>query len=229
MPSSDDGELVEVALDGSGLEPVSLTYRMTMEMGGQSMSMDASVERSRTTHNEEDVWRVETSLEGPMGKASDVVYARIDTLRPVHRTIDQGPISMALDFAEDAITGTVTMPGGNTMDVDVVLDESLVSHTETALAVMPLEPGFRTRLRIFEPGMQQIQQINVAVVAAESVDTPAGNFETFQLNLESADGSGPSGKAWVTQTKPHLSVKSETTLPPMAGGARMVTELTAVE
>ena len=229
MPSADDGDFVEIALDGSALEPATVTYRITMEMAGQSMAMNTVVERSRTTHNDEEVWRVATTVELPVGEASDVAYLRVDSLRPVHRAIDQGPVSMRLDFADDAITGSVTMPGGNTVDVDIPIEESVLGHLETALAVMPLEPGLKTRVQAFEPNMQQVQQINIEVVAAESVETPAGTFDVYQLEVASADGTGISGKSWVTRAKPHLAVKSEATLPPMAGGGTMVTELISVE
>lgn len=229
MPSADGGDFVEVALDGSTLEPVALAYRITMEMAGQSMAMDTTVDRSRATHNDEQVLRVATTVESPMGQASDVVFLSIDDLRPVHRAIDQGPLSMSLDFTDDAITGAVTMPGGNTMDVDMSIEGAVLGHMETALAVMPLEPGFKTRVQAFEPGMQQLQQINIEVVATESVETPAGTFDVYQLDVVSADGNGITGKTWVTQAKPHLAVKSEATLPPMAGGGTMVTELTSME
>ena len=229
MPSADDGDFVEVALDGSALEPATLTYRITMEMAGQSMAMDTSVERSRTTHNDKEVWRVATTVESPMGQASDIAFLRVDDLRPVHRAIDQGPLSMKLDFSDDAITGAVTLPGGNTMDVDMSFEGAVLGHMESALAVMPLEPGFKTRVQAFEPGMQQLQQINIEVVAAESVETPAGAFDAYRLDVLSADGNGISGKSWVTRAKPHLAVKSEATLPPMAGGGTMVTELISAE
>ena len=229
MPSADDGDFVEVVLDGSTLQPAALTYRITMEMAGQSMAMDTSVERSKTTHNDEEVWRVATTVETPMGPVSDVAFLRIDDLRPVHRDIDQGAVSMSLDFTDNAITGTVTTPGGNTMDVDMSIEGPVLGHMEAALAVMPLEPGFKTRVKVFEPNMQQLQQINLEVVAAESVETTAGTFDVYRLDIASPDGTGISGKTWVTQAKPHLAVKSEASLPPMSGGGTMVTELTSME
>ena len=136
---------------------------------------------------------------------------------------------MRLDFSDDAVTGAVTMPGGNTMDVDMAIEGTVLGHRETALAAMPLEPGLKTRVRAFDPNMQQLQQINIEVVAAESVETPAGTFDVYRLDVVSADGNGITGKTWVTQAKPHLAVKSEATLPPMAGGGTMVTELTSME
>ena len=225
----DAGEVADVALDGSGLEPVKLTYRITLEVAGQSINMDTVVLRARATHADKEVWRVATTMESPMGKAADVAYLRIDDLAPVRRTIEQGPVKIEFDFAEAAITGSVTMPGGNTMDIDVPVEVTVTGHMETALAAMPLEPGFKTRLNMFEPGLQRVSPITVEVVAAETVETPAGRFEAYRLEITSADGTGTSGTGWVTQATPHRTVKSDATLPPMAGGGRMVTELTAVE
>ncbi|MCY4058141.1 MAG: hypothetical protein OXG44_09080, partial [Gammaproteobacteria bacterium] len=168
-------------------------------------------------------------VETPMGQVVDVAFLRIESLRPVHRAIDQGSASIKLKFADDAITGTVTMQAGNTMDIDVPVEGAILGHLETALAVMPLEPGFKTRVRLLDPNTLQLQQLDIAAVSAESVETPAGTFDVYRLDLASPDGTGISGKSWVTQSKPHLAVKSEATLPPMAGGGTMVTELTSVE
>ena len=229
MPGADDGAFVEVALDGATLAPAAMTYQTTVEMAGQSITMNTAVEWSRTTRDDVEVWRVATTVESPMGPASDVTFLRTDNLRPVHRTIDQGPLSMKLDFTDDAITGAATMPGGNTSDIDVAIAGAVVGHLETAVAVMPLEPGFKTRAEVFEPGTQQLRRINIEVVAPDSVETAAGTFDVFRLDVVSADGDGVYGKIWATRAKPHLAVKSEATLPAMAGGGTMVTELIGVE
>ena len=229
MPGADGGDLGEVALNGSALEPAVLTYRQTINMAGQSLAMDVSVEWSRSTRNGQEVWRVATTFDFPMGQATDIVFLRIDSLRPVHRVIERGPISINLDFSDDAVTGAVTMPGGNTMALDVSIEGPILGHMETALAVMPLEPGFETRVEMFDPNTRQLQRTDIEVVAAESVKTPAGTFDVYRLDVAGTDGNGISGKSWVTRTKPHLAVKSEATLPPMAGVGNMVMELTGME
>ena len=141
MPSADDGEFAEVALDGSILEPAALTYRITWKWPVSRWRWDTTVERSRTTRNDEEVWRVATTVETPMGQAYDVAFLRVGSLGPVHRAIDQGPISMSLDFTDEAITGAVAMQGGNTMDVDMSIEGAVLATWKRPVAVMHSNPG----------------------------------------------------------------------------------------
>ena len=141
--------------------------------------------------------------------------------RPAH-----GPVRVTLDFSDTVVTGEMLMPGGNATPVNVALDGPVVGHLETALAAMPLADGFRTQVHAFQPGTGSVQVLNVVVGPAESVETAAGNFETFRLDLNGDDGA--TGKIWVTQDKPHRAVKVEQTQPAM-GGAKVASVLTAVE
>ena len=66
--------------------------------------------------------------------------------------------------------------------------------------------------------------MNIVVVATESIETPAGSFETYRLELDG--GEGWSATTWVTKVKPHRSVKSHAALP-AERAQRLVTVLTA--
>ena len=219
------GEIAGLALDGAELEPATLTYRVTMEAGGQSIDLDSTVSWSRATYADQDVWRVATTIDSPMVKASDIAFLAVEDLRPLHRMIEQGPLQVLLDFADAGITGTMVVPGGNTTDVDVALEGPVVGHLDTAIALMPLAPGFETDVQVFEINMPGARRMNIVVVATESIETPAGSFETYRLELDG--GEGWSATTWVTKVKPHRSVKSHAALPAASG--RMVTVLTAVE
>ncbi len=216
----------KVVLDGETLEPETATYDVKMEAGGQTFAMASTIARSRATRDDKEVWQITSTLQSPTGDAVDTVYLREDDLIPIHRAIEQGPVRVTLDFSDTAVTGEIQMPGGATTPVNVALEGPLVGHLETALAAMPLAEGFQTQVRVFQPATASVQLLNVAVAATESVETAAGNFETYRVDLSGDDGT--TGRVWVSQTKPRRVMKGEQTQPAM-GGATVAAVLTAVE
>jgi len=218
-------EIVE--LDGTQLEPATLTYETTIEGAGQSVAMETEVSRSEATHGEEPVWRIVTTYETPAGAASDTVLLRRADLRPVHRVMEQGQVTIELNYGEAGITGLATMAGGAIMEIDVGLEAPVVGHIDTALGAMPLAPGFETTVSVFVPGMQTAQWRQIAVDGVESIQTPAGTFETYRLTVTGEDGSA--GNTWLTRSSPHVYVKSDMKMPPMAGGGRAMVVLKSME
>ena len=219
-------DLPAAALDGSMLEPATLTYDVTMEAGGQTMTMTTTVVRSRATHEGEDVWQVATTVDTPMGESKDTILLRADDLRPVHRNMQQGPARITLDYGETRIGGKISVPGQRKTPISVAVEGPLVGHVETALATMPLTVGFETQLRAFQPATGSVQLVQLAVAATESVETGAGTFEAYRVDLTGDDGS--SMRVWATRDAPHRTVKTELSQPAM-GGARVVAVLAGVE
>lgn len=215
-----------LVLDGTTLEPETLVFDVTMEVGGQSMAMRSTVARNRATHGDEEVWQVTSTVDSPMGSAVDTLYIRTSDLSPVHRNVVQGPMRVTLDYGETAITGEMLMPGAPATPVDVKIDAPVLGHLETALAAMPLAEGFETHVTAFQPGTAAVQTLHIAVAGAESVETGAGSFDAYRVELTGDDGAP--GSVWVTQTSPHRTVKMELTQPAM-GGARVVSVLASAE
>ena len=219
-------DLPAVVLDGTALEPATLTYDVTMEAGGQTMTMSNTVVRSRATHEGEEVWRIETSAQTPMGASTDTILLRIGDLRPVHRNMEQGPARITLDYGETRIGGEISMPGQRKTPISVAVDGPVVGHLETALATMPLAVGFETQLRAFQPAMGIVQLVQLVVAGTESVEAGAGTFDAYRVEVTGDDGG--SMHLWVTEAQPHQTVKTELTQPAM-GGAKIVSVLTGVE
>ncbi|HSL83069.1 MAG TPA: hypothetical protein VLF66_09845, partial [Thermoanaerobaculia bacterium] len=87
--------------------------------------------------------------------------------------------------------------------------------------------GYQTTLRSFEVGMQQRTRLwSLEVASAETVEVPAGSFETYRVAIEPLDGEGGGQTLWVTKDGPRRVVKGEGKLPPTMGGGTIVTELT---
>ena len=218
------GTLPAVALDGTTLEPATLTYDVSMEAGGQSLTMTSTVARTQAMHDGEAVWQVATTIESPMGTAVETVSLRVSDLQPVHRALEQGPVKMTLDYGDTAVVGEILMPDGTKTPINVTLDGPVVGHLETAIEAMPLAARFATQVVAFQPATG-FRRIRVEVAGAESIDVPAGSFDAYRLTLSAA--AGLSGTLWVTEAKPHRAVKSDLTQPLMGG--RIVSVLAGME
>ena len=227
MPEAESttASLPAITLHGTTLEPATLTYDVTMEAGGQSLTMVATVARTQAMHDGEAVWRVATTIESQVGTAADTVSLRVNDLHPVHRALEQGPVKVTLDYSDTAVVGEVLMPGGAKTPIDVTLEGPVVGHLETAVEAMPLAVGFATEVADFQSATASVQRIRVEVAGAEPVDVPAGRFDAYRLTLSAADGL--SGTLWVTEAKPHRAVKTDLNQP--ATGGRIVSVLASME
>ena len=199
---------------------------MTPEAGGQSLTMVSTVARTQAMHDDETVWQVATTIESQqMGTAVETVSLRVSDLQPVHRALEQGPVKMTLDYSDTAVVGEILMHGGAKTPINVTLDGPVVGYLETAVEAMPLAVGFATQVVAFQPATASVQRIEVEVAGAESVDVPAGSFDTYRLTLSAADGL--SGTLWVTEAEPHRTVKTDLNQPAMGG--RIVSVLAGME
>jgi hypothetical protein len=118
---------------------------------------------------------------------------------------------------------------------EIAIDQALeapVFGSDSALnlviTALPLAEGYGTTLRTFEVGMQQRTRLwSVSVAGSESVEVPAGAFETWRVAIQPLDDEGGEQSLWVTREEPRLVVRSEGKLPPQMGGGAVTTELLA--
>ena len=72
------------------------------------------------------------------------------------------------------------------------------------LRALPLAPGYATRINSFLPVVGQMERVSVQVRRTEAVSVPAGQFDTWVVELKSNERTT---KAWVAQTAPFPVVK----------------------
>jgi hypothetical protein len=160
---------------------------------------------------------------------SDAFVLGAESLRPRNRSVQQGPTTIEVEYGDGKVTGTIKA-GPQEIPIDEEL-EAPVFGSDTALnlviTALPLAEGYETTLRTFEVGMQQRTRLwSVEVAGSESVEVPAGTYETYRVALEALDGEGGGQTLWVTRDEPRIVVKTEGKLPPSMGGGQVVTELT---
>ena len=216
--------------DVSGLEPLTLQYSSELNMMGQQMTVASTRELQTESLDDQPVWRVETRAETPMGAAKDVFYLDAERLWPLRRAVTQGPVQVSLEYTEGTITGIMKLPGQE-MPIEVKLEAPVFGNEaalEAALAALPLAAGYKTTFRTFDLNSQKVRLWSFEVTGTESVEVPAGKFETFKVMMEAIDGNGGSGTIWISSDMPRKTVRSEFELPPTAGGGSVTMQLTSV-
>ena len=217
------------ALDGATLTEQTRTYRMTVELPDGTVHMTASTSWSRATRDGQDVWLVHLVNDSSLGRMVEDIFLRRDDLRPLHRAVEQAGVRLALDYTDSAVQGQASFPDGQDVPINVPLSAPAVGHVESALAVLPLAPGFTIELSTFEPTMQMERHWRVVVAQAETTAAPAGTFETYRLEINDPESTGAPGLYWVTRSPPHHTVQSRTTLPDTFGGGEVNVMLDEVE
>ena len=209
------------ALDGAKLTEQTRTYRMTVELPDGVVDMTTSTAWSRTTRDGQDVWLVKLVNDSSLGRMVEAIYLQRHDLRPTHRTVEQAGVRLAMDYTDSAVQGEASFPDGQDVPIDVPLSAPAIGHMESALAVLPLAPGFTVELTTFEPTMQMERRWRVVVTQTESIATPTGTFETYRLEINDPESTGAPGLYWVTRSPPHHTVQSRTTLPDTFGGGEV--------
>ncbi len=195
------------ALDGSTLSPATLKYKTKLKAGQRTMTRPTTRVLTTATHDGQPVWQIADAAQG--GAQTDTLLVDRSSLRPVQRRASgQGTVSLA--FGETSVNGTMKARGRE-VPVEMSFDQPTLASTanmEVALAALPLDEGYAAELPVFQLQQQKVATTTVRVTGTETVEVPAGSFETYVLEA-SSEGPGPSGTIHVRKTRPHHVVKAD--------------------
>jgi len=200
-------------------------YKAHFDIGGNKMPMDGT----RTITQDGNTIMVKDVAKTAMGDLLDECVFDKDTYKPITRKTSQGPATMSITHSDGKITGTMAM-NGNEMPIDMDLTEEIFGDggtLELTIASLPLEKGFQTAFKVFNIQTQKIDVKSLEVIDTEMVKTPAGDFDTFVVNIKAADGSPGSSTYWIAQ-KERITVKNKSVIPEM-NGAIYMSELSKME
>jgi hypothetical protein len=194
------------------------------------MAVNATRSVTRQIDDTQQVIVIETDSRTPMGELGDRYVIDGTSLRPIRRTIDQGPTTVNVDFGAREVSGSIEMQG-NEMPISIELEAPVFggdAGLELALAGLELRDGLRTNLRIAVVGAQQrVRYYQVEVTGPETIEVPEGEFETFRVALTAIDGEGGDQTYWIKADAPRHTVRIEGSLPPQMGGGSFTTVLGA--
>ena len=205
----------------SDLQPGTFNYKASIALGGQTIPLTV------TTVIKEDgaTWVITETADTPQGKITDVSTIEKGTLELKHRSINQGPLVVELDFKDNKATGTMTMNG---QPKPVLVDVGGIIFADGAgandvIARLPLAVNYSTTFRNFDVQKQKAQIKQLKVVGTESVTVPGGTFDAYKVELTSADNEADKQTLWIAKDS-HKVVKITATLPSL-GGALLTSEL----
>ncbi len=195
-------------MDGSKLEPATLSYDATMEMQGRSLDLSSSRTIQSSTVDGTQTWTIVEKTQTPQGTVTDSLIVDRSTLRPVSHH-QRGPLTMDITYTDTSASGTIEMRGQSTSISESFDAPTLAggTHDLIALGTMPLEPGFSTSLQVFSPQQQTVRTATFEVTGTKTVDTPVGSFETYVVDVTVGDDK-VSGTVHLRKAAPHHIVKT---------------------
>ncbi len=129
------------------------------------------------------------------------------TFAPIRTTVEAGAMGeFGLEVAEGRATGTGFDPqqGPQEVDVEVPPGTAFEGQFALAMAVTDFEDAGELTLNVLT-GAGSIQQMTATVEGEETVDVPAGTFDTYRL-----EQGGPTPMTvWITKSAPHIVVRRE--------------------
>jgi dipeptidyl aminopeptidase/acylaminoacyl peptidase len=203
------------------LQPGVSNYKARIELGGQSIPLTVTTETKEDGGN----WVVTETADTPQGKVIDVTTIEKGTLVLKHRSINQGPIAIELDFKDGKATGTMNMNGQSkpiTVDVGGIIFADGAGAYDV-IARLPLAEGYATTYRNFDVQKQKSEVKQLKFVGTESITVPAGTFDTYKVELTSADNESDKQTVWISKDSSKV-VKVSAILPSL-GGAKLTSEL----
>jgi dipeptidyl aminopeptidase/acylaminoacyl peptidase len=205
------------------LKPSTRKYGATLALGSQELQLRLTLGISE----QDGVFVVTEMVDSAMGQMVDTVSMEKSTLLPSRRSMRQGPLTVELEFRDGHATGQMDM-GGQKQSVEADLGGAVFADGAGALDVigcLPLEDGYREVFRNFDLDKLKVKLMQLEVSGSETVSVPAGEFDTYKVELTSAEAGPDRTTAWIAKDK-RVPVKFSTVLT-AAGGALMTAELLA--
>lgn len=210
--------LVQSAHSGELTEQVR-TYALTVELENLEVTMLRRVSWERVEEAGQDVWRVSTKHESnDLPRSVDTIHMAADDLRPLRRYISQGDTRIRLDYADGVVHGNAWLEDGSKVPIEVDLDTPIVGDVFSAMATLPIAPGYTTTLDTFDPTLVSVRRWKIVAGEVEVIESPLGPIRTYPIELSDADRPGAAALYWVTEEPPHHVVRSESNLPDSYGG-----------
>jgi hypothetical protein len=215
-----DGDPVDVAdlmsqaeatasqtFDVSGLEPQELEYGI-MYQGNEIGSATVRWTRDGGT------FAVVSDQQLPGMAVTQTTEFDAATFAPIRTRTEAGSMGeFGIEVSEGRATGTGFDPQQGPQDIDVEVPQgtALEGQFGTAMAVTDFGAVNELTVNVLT-GAGAIQAMTVTVDGEETIEVPAGTFETYRLRQ---GGQAPM-TVWVTKSAPHIVVKRELAAQPVS-------------
>ncbi|MFS8086843.1 MAG: alpha/beta hydrolase family protein, partial [Acidobacteriota bacterium] len=151
----------------SDLQPGTFNYKASVAFGGQNIPLTVT----KVIKEDGGTWVVTETADTPQGKIVDISTIEKGSLALRHRSINQGPLVVELDFKDNKATGTMTVNGqAKPVNVDVggVIFADGAGGFDV-LARLPLAANYSITFRNFDVQKQKAQIKQLKFLGTESV------------------------------------------------------------
>jgi dipeptidyl aminopeptidase/acylaminoacyl peptidase len=203
------------------LQAGAYNYQVKIEINGQTINLkvQTSIQDAGSS------WTATDEMQTPQGVMTDTATLEKTTLLLEKRSLKQGPVSFDIDFAGNKAAGKMSM-NGQEKPIAADLGGPLFGDAaggDQAIACLPLAAGYSTTFRNFDVQSQKVKLLQLTVAGAESVTVPAGTFDSWRVELASAEGGADKKTIWIA--KDSRKVVKVTAVLASMGGAVMTQEL----
>jgi dipeptidyl aminopeptidase/acylaminoacyl peptidase len=226
---TDAGPVAKLPFDGTRLRPLTVSYTNSMNVMGQDIELSTTSSLAREDVDGRPTWKLEDRISGPMN-ATDTNWAAQESLEALRRSTESPQAKMSYVY-DDGVHGEVSQ-AGQTIPVDVDFDGPIVGDgmfLYLGLGTLPLEVGFETRYNAFDQASMSVLTYTAKVTGMETVEVPAGTFETYVVETARTDGEAGGATVYLSVEAPHVPVKALITLPAQMGGGTATMVLDSVE
>ena len=213
------------SLKAKKMKPYTARYVQTVKAGNRKMESELTRQVQEGSLNGQNAWLVISASETPRGATVDSFYLDKQSLLPVKRTVNQPQMNVTLHFEPEEVTGTM-QARGRSMDINIDRQKKkILSIPEVVARSMVLTEGFKAGFNMLNLMQQKVQAYTMEVVQKETVEVPAGRFESYKVKISSSEGGTPIQTLYFTVDQPHQMVKAINELPANMGGATVISEL----
>jgi hypothetical protein len=191
-----------------------------LEMNGQEMNLKIAT----TIKDDGLAWTATSVMETPQGNGTDTATIDKSTLTLLKRTLQQGPVTINLNYAGNKASGSANV-NGQEHPIAVDLGGPLFADSagaEQVIACLPLAAGYSVKVRNFDVQTQTVKVRQIAVTTVEQVTVPAGTFDAYRVDETSTEGDPDRRTIWIA-TDSRKVVKMSVLLASL-GGAVMTVE-----
>jgi hypothetical protein len=197
-------------------------YKASFKIGETLFVLDMKVDISAAA----DEWTVtETTTAALTGEISDIGVYDKKSLMLINRSFKQGAMSTELAFKQNRVKGKVAI-SGQVKAFDVEVKGPLFGDGPAfifSIGALPLAEGYIASFGSFDIETQKFERTQIKVIGSEMVTVPAGLFESYRVEVTSADGNADDYTVWIAKNS-RKPVKMITILREM-DGVRLTAEL----
>ncbi len=190
-------------------------YLYELQIEGQEK--DVSIELQRRIYFEDGHWVVVDTSNSSGGSIVDMCKLKKGSLLPAQRLMQQGELSVKLDFGDQVVNGQLLVQG-RSQEMSQSISQTVFCDSgglDLTLASLPLQKGYEASYCIFDFQSSQTRCFDLVVVAEESIKSGGGDHECYKLEIREQGLAEGSQLLWIAKETGRFVVRSEMQIPEM--------------